>query len=70
MLSDATSTSSAEPMDRDEAVREVAWIAREARELAVASNDAPEPAAAWQTRRDAYMVRKEALLAYIESTKA
>jgi len=57
-------------MDRDEAVREVAWIAREARELAVASNDAPEPAAAWQTRRDAYMVRKEALLAYIESTKA
>lgn len=59
-------------MTRDEAVREVGWVAREAREMvdAMPAADAPaEAQAAWEQRRDAFMARKAALLEFIEADK-
>jgi hypothetical protein len=58
-------------MTRDEAVLEVGWVAREAREIVAAtphSGSTDEYWVAWQARWDAYMARKDALLAYIEAT--
>jgi hypothetical protein len=60
------------PMTDDEAVREVAWVAREA--LALMSTNEPWLPAdlpervAWQARADEYATRKAAARAYIEAT--
>lgn len=59
-------------MTRDEAVSEVGWVAREAREVVAVMPDANAPAevwAAWQQRWDEFATRKAALLEFIEADK-
>lgn len=77
-----TNVTTSRPLDHDDAcegepascqcaVREVGWVAREARELADAmpEPDSPERGA-WEVRRDAFCTRKRVLLAYAETMRA
>jgi hypothetical protein len=56
----------------EEATAEVSWVLREARELMEMFRraTAEDESEAYNARYDAYMERKAALLAYIDSTTA
>lgn len=58
-------------MNADEAVHEVGWVAREAREL-VAAMPADDSAAraVWDQRWAVFTARKSALLAHIETSNS